>query len=262
MNPMTTVSLRLEAVGGGAGPTAEATGFLVERESRWVLVTNRHVVNDGRLPNEAAMWEEERGESRGKGKFTPEELVAYFPGPNNDPMVVKLKLRGDTLRQPWTEHPRWKEKIDVVALPVKPPRGHVATPLSIPSAGLSDLPVATRVSIVGFPAGKVAGAQWPIWKVGHLAAQPDHQYEDYRAYMVDISTKPGMSGAPAVVESAGACGEMAYRFLGVYSGQITDHEIGKRWSHRLDIGLVWRAEVVWEVVAAAFARESQEAVGS
>jgi hypothetical protein len=66
-------------------------------------------------------------------------------------------------------------------------------------------------------------------------------------FIIDATTKPGMSGSPVVARRIGMyqssqavnMGGSATRFLGVYSGRI--HE-------QADIGMVWKPEVITAII--------------
>jgi hypothetical protein len=32
---------------------------------------------------------------------------------------------------------------------------------------------AMLISVIGYPQGLAAGKSWPIWKIGHIASDPD-----------------------------------------------------------------------------------------
>ena len=106
---------------------------------------------------------------------------------------------------------------------------------------------AMTVSIIGYPFG-LHSDRWPIWKTGHIATNPDLNFEGKPAFLIDATTRPGMSGSPVVVRMWGAyldnagnynigCG--ATRFLGVYSGTIYETS---------EIGRVWRPQVIDEIL--------------
>jgi hypothetical protein len=82
-----------------------------------------------------------------------------------------------------------------------------------------------------------------------IATDPDLNYEGRPAFLIDATTRPGMSGSPVVVRMWGgiiktngnyraSCGPVT-RFLGVYSGTVYDTS---------EIGRVWRPQVIDEIL--------------
>ncbi len=107
---------------------------------------------------------------------------------------------------------------------------------------------ALPVSVIGFPLGLSAGGSWPIWKTGHIASDPEVDYEPGRpAFLIDATTRSGMSGAPVVVRlenfrtrdgGYSIASGFRTRLLGVYAGRIHDQS---------EIGRVWRPNVLEEM---------------
>jgi hypothetical protein len=108
------------------------------------------------------------------------------------------------------------------------------------------------ISIAGFPQGLAqigpavqTGSGLAVWKTGTLASDMGINVGGKPTFLVDTTSRPGMSGSPVyavrynVYRSAisGAViykGDGATRFLGVYGQQSTS----------LEIGVVWKAELV------------------
>ena len=105
---------------------------------------------------------------------------------------------GQALR--WLEHPQGRA-VDVVAVPLRLPSHCRIFPLDLALADADlEVKVAMAVSIVGYPKGLTAGGVLPIWKTGHLASEPDLNYEYGRpAFLIDATTRIGMSGSPVVL---------------------------------------------------------------
>ena len=141
--------------------------------------------------------------------------------------------------------------MDVVAFPLGDPDSGVGVHSF--DLGLADfdmvIRVAMPVSIIGFPFGISAGGGWPIWETGHIATEPDVDYDGRPAFLIDATTRGGMSGSPVVARVYGvyqgsdgipvALAEPATRFLGVYSGRI---------HAEAEIGRVWRPSIVQAVL--------------
>lgn len=146
----------------------------------------------------------------------------------------------------WLEHPVLRGGADVVALPLEHTENVQFYELDIGLAA-SSISVGTGdpVSIVGFPFGLAQEAGLPIWKTGTVASDFNTNYTGKPVFLVDTTSRPGMSGSPVyavrtgayrntsdllVMESTGS----AKKFLGIYSEQSIAAEIGG----------VWKAEVV------------------
>ena len=103
------------------------------------------------------------------------------------------------------------------------------------------------VSIIGFPFGLASSGKFPIWKTGHIASDIDLNYKDKPVFLIDATTKPGMSGSPVIARRNGfsqtskgqRVGGTTERFLGVYSGRIQDNS---------DVGMVWKPETIDEIL--------------
>ncbi len=154
----------------------------------------------------------------------------------------------------WIEHPLGRS-IDVVALPLQfldPEVQVYPFDLSLAETDMQVLPAMTA-SIIGYPYGLATARGWPIWKTGHVASDIDLDYDNRPAFLIDATTRGGMSGSPVVHRSSGgyathdgsfimATGGISTRFLGVYSGRIYDQS---------EIGRVWRPHVITKILEKA-----------
>ena len=239
IDPLSVMSLSLECC-VGRNALAGATGFIVEHAARPFLVTNWHVVSgrdpstnqplseDGALPDTLGIW------------YHIKDRLGTW-GRRWEP------LKNEDGSPRWLEHPQGR-RIDVVALPVTVDDEIQLYPLDLGLANIDLLlSPAEPVSIIGFPFGLASGGKFPIWKTGHLASDIDLDYDGLPTFIVDATTKPGMSGSPVVARRIGMyrssqamqMGGSATRFLGIYSGRIHG---------QADIGMVWRPEVLLDVL--------------
>jgi len=246
IDPLSGSSLRLELVALG-NIVGTATGFVVARGGRHFLITNWHVVS-GRHP-------ETRQPLLGNGAV-PDQIRIYHHATKGLGVWILatdalLDGNGDPL---WIEHPRGS-RVDVVALPIQEEPDIAFYPLDLALAETDMIPrPAMPVSIIGYPFGLAAGAGagFPIWKTGHIASDPDLDYDGKPTFLIDATTRGGMSGSPVVLRLTGGyptrnggmvlAGGMATKFLGVYAGRIHDD---------VEIGYVWRPVVVAEILEAA-----------
>lgn len=218
---------------------ASGTGFLVEHASKLWLITNRHNVT-GRKPDGTCLDK--------KNAAVPNELVTYVPTlmpkagkPDPDSYdhavgpgwrVIQVKLLDDNEQPKWVEHPLLRERVDVVALEVEPFELMIRNPYHL-STELPEAKIqpADRVSIIGFPFGLSATGKFAIWVSGAVASEPALDYDGLPIFLVDARTRPGQSGSPVLSEQG--------NILGVYSGRIHEES---------DLGMVWKASVVLELV--------------
>jgi len=206
-----------------------ATGFLVERNSRYYLVTNLHVFTGFDFFSGAPLYPD---------SARPEELQIWFHGP-----VLGEWIVGTENIRTESGEPRWQtqlyEESDAAILPLENiPFGALLHPLDLTLAesGLSVIPGIT-LFIIGFPYGRSYTGKMPIWKTAHMASEYDLDVEGARAFLIDATTREGMSGAPVYLRQYSE-NEVRSRFLGIYSAQYMDAEIG----------MVWRPEIISEIL--------------
>ncbi|MBC8204290.1 MAG: trypsin-like peptidase domain-containing protein [FCB group bacterium] len=245
VNPLSTSSLLIELY-DDSKKLGIATGFIIEWENKHYLITNWHVVTGknprtgeikmptGNIPSYIQIWHYYKRFGRWQ-KFQ-EEL--YY---NNEPR--------------WLEHPQGRN-VDVIALPIeKKDEDIIFYPLDLSLADTDMLPeIAMAVSIIGFPNGMTGGANLPIWKTGYIASEPELDYDGEPCFLIDATTKGGMSGSPVIVslfsgyrnKSKGSwiIGQRTL-FLGVYSGRKLRKS--EEWPLE-EIGVVWKARVINEIL--------------
>lgn len=243
IDPLSLTSLYLKLnVNGNLLSTA--TGIIVEHEQRYYLVSNYHVfagrhAESGRplsptagIPDEARIAHHIKPHL-GTWRFVGEPLINAEGSPR------------------WIAHPAGPE-IDVAGLELRNiPSDAQIYPFSL---DLADVDILTQpamaVSVIGFPLGLRPNAFFPIWKTGHIATDPDLPYGGKPAFLIDATTRSGMSGSPVVIRTSGAymdsdrryvvTSETQTKFLGIYSGRLTDE---------IEIGCVWRPQVITELLA-------------
>jgi S1-C subfamily serine protease len=232
-------SLLVEMRKGGKS-LGTATAFIVERDAKRYLVTNRHVVRGEQpsalplLPTELMVQQHVAGQL---GTWTPRTETLYAEG-----------------NPRWYEHPARPLHIDVAVLPLLDDSGidvYGYDPWAtnrILSAQLSE-----PLNIIGFPFGVTSGGALGIWVRGFIAADIALDWNDLPCFLVDSRTRSGQSGSPVIAYSpAGAATHVASgglatlphdleEFFGVYSGRINAES---------DLGIVWKAHVVCEIIEA------------
>lgn len=220
---------------------ASATAFVVVWQAKTYLITNWHVVS-GRDADSAECLDK-------KHAAIPNLLSVHFHeqgrlGSRREILVPLVDGEGSPL---WLEHPMGRT-VDVVAVPVPslPTIQPYALDLSLANADMVTQP-GQPVFVIGYPFGLVAGEQWPIWKTGHIASDPDIDFSTGRpAFLIDATTREGMSGAPVVLrlnryETSDASvidSSFKTKLLGVYAGRIHNSS---------EVGRVWRAFLITEL---------------
>lgn len=203
-----------------------ATGFIIEKNNKPYLITNLHVVTgidyfshastdlQLRKPNLIAIWH--NGQVLGNWVRVPELL---YDNKNN---------------KRWIECSIGEKTLDIVAIPL----GNIPNTIKFYPLHLSQfnekiifLP-GFSASIVGFPYGLSSDGQFAIWKTGHVASDFDVNSNGLPMFMIDATTRPGMSGSIVVLrmspymEKDGTHVGMGTRFLGIYTAQSSLEELG------------------------------------
>ena len=242
IDPLTVTSLPLETAVNGH-PIGTATGFCVARGGQRFLITNWHVLA-GRNPDTGALLSP-------TGAVPDQVRIYHHAAAGLGNWVIKTEpLRDSAGGKRWLEHQRG-QVVDVVALPLTPHPDIAYYPLDLDLADFDMVvQVAMPVSIIGFPFGLATAGAFPIWKTGHIASDPDLDYDGRPAFLIDATTREGMSGSPVVLRLYGGYatskaamtigGGPGTRFLGVYSGRIHD---------QAEIGRVWRPVVIRDILA-------------
>jgi hypothetical protein len=214
-----------------------ATGITVQVGNQDYLVTSRHVVT-------------------GYSDATPDEIAVDHHDATLVGRWVRVTypLRDTNGRPMWIEHPSGQGArgwVDVAALPFKRTPGIHVVPFPLELADSAAYPtVAAPVSVIGFPRGVGTGGNWPIWITGHIASDPDLDYDYRPVFLIDARTREGMSGSPVVIRTNQiierqestiiySTGPTTTKFLVVYAGRL---------GNDFDIGYVWRPYVLREVL--------------
>jgi len=232
---------------------ASATAFVVGAHDRYWLVTNYHVLtgrhtetnrllsSHGAIPDSIVIWHHSAHAREGQGVWTmrTENLFTADGSPR------------------WAQHPRFcikdqentnEPNIDVVVLPLDRVDERILIyPMDLTLAETEmQVSPGLPISIIGYPFGLTGAALFPIWKTGHIASDPNAFWSP-RHFLVDATTRSGMSGSPVVFRSAGWYERhpgvlepgFPVRLMGVYSGRIrVDAEIGR----------VWHAALIREII--------------
>lgn len=234
VDPLSVSSLLLEPARDNK-TLGRATGFIVELAGRPYLITNRHVVE---------CTDKETGDPANEiDIFYHAARGLYDWERRKEP----LYSNGTHL---WVEHPIDKS-FDVIALPLQSVDCDILIrpfDLSLANSNIDACP-SMPVSVIGFPLGLTMAGGWPIWKTGHIATDPDLDYNQKPVFLIDATTRGGMSGSPVVLRQFGGYNTrdggyslspgVHTRFMGIYSGRIHKDS---------EIGMVWPPHVISEIL--------------
>jgi Trypsin-like peptidase domain len=227
----------------GSEPIGTATGFVVAKNSKKYLITNRHVVT-GRDPQTDSLIHSD--------KKVPDRLIIIYHGETLGTWVRgEEPLFDRSLKERWLEH-RDDRGVDVVALPIEsaPPKANIYS-FDLSLSGADIMPeVAMPISIIGFPLRLTGPGSFPIWKTGHIASDPELDFGGQPLFLIDATTRSGMSGSPVVLRLSGryrtrtgkivmSSSGIQTLFLGVYAGRL---------SQESEIGRVWKPIVIEEIL--------------
>ena len=238
---LSVVSLYIEMyIDGAEKPVGKGTAFAVKKEERFYLITNWHCVTGINPLTDKPL--------NANGFANPDYLKVWFCGQNQGSWKAeKIPLKDDDNNPIWIEHADGKN-VDVVAIPFIKFDNTEVFDLDLKFADVKlNLYPSKAVSIIGFPKGLSSGGKYPVWKKGHLASEFGLDYNNQPVFLIDATTRGGMSGSPVFLKESGMCefenkgikqGDFT-RFLGIYSGRI-DKDI--------EIGRVWRAEIIDQII--------------
>lgn len=258
VNPESVWTRRIRTFDREGRSLLDASGFVIEADGDHYLISNRHVLAGLTTANEYV-----------RGRELPVEAEVTFVG--NDagrtPYVARLQLLNAANHALWLQHPTHGFNVDVVALPLPPdlpirylpvgPVGHwVIREEGVPHRVPVQLNVANTVFVVGFPLGMNGGSELiSIWIQASVASEPIQDLHGRPRFLADGATRSGLSGAPVYAYipagarsplqdpeglSISSLNDYAAALIGVYSGRISDES---------DLGYVWKADLIGEIVA-------------
>lgn len=255
MNPFTDIAIYIELqvkdkIREGIFLTiSNATGFLYCLDDRVFLVTNWHVLSgknfiDNHYSNELLNAD----------SAIPEFILFHSRDLSQE---WRLPLFDEGGATKW--HFSRTQDIDIAFIELSQSDCAVLRQLGWDAPisndlGLQDLAmsVCDDVFVVGYPFGKRASIGYlaPIFKRGTLATSLNLSYLENRpSFIVDTTSRPGMSGSPVVAIRNGSYwlengslivnGTIGMRFLGIYSGRIDGDQ-----GNESCLGLAWRKSLI------------------
>ena len=183
------------------GVLGSGTGFTYVWDGELFLITNWHNVT-GRHP--------ETKKCLHKGGGLPDKISTLFREREKPAhcsrVTIPLYSDEDRLDPVWFEHPEFREKVDVVAIPLPKPilEGKRAFPINEMSFDAKyKTEVADEAFIIGYPFSEVTHLQLPIWKKASIASEPDVNLDQLPKMLVDTATRAGLSGSPVIMQRVG-----------------------------------------------------------
>lgn len=183
---------------------------------------------------------------------------------------IPLYLDDERSQPRWFVHPVYGSYLDMAFLMLEIKGGQVACVNDTVPVLTAPARPAYDVFAVGFPQGVRMINVFPVWKRGTIASDPDLPVEGHPKFYVDMAGRGGLSGAPVYRVQQGVVvdrdvgghsigfGEKT-EFLGLYSGRAADQlPPDARTGESTDLGFVWRADVVLEMLNARVLDECPE----
>lgn len=228
-----------------------ATGFLWKTENKKFLVTNWHVLS-GLDPIT---------------KKTSSERPDFIEFPvleQKSPFIKWARFKtnlykDDDKKLPcWLIHNIYGNKVDVALIEINIPNNLNPVYLNEYSFDNFNVEISDNVFILGFPYKNTGGGNFPIWKRGSIATEPDINLDNLPKMLVDTASREGMSGSPVVFKRQGLHGLVNGNlsdnsiigqicgFVGIYSGRIK--ELGDKDNLKAQLGIVWDKSVIQEII--------------
>lgn len=178
---------------------------------------------------------------------------------NDQSELYKIFLyEDDEMTKPkWFVHPKYKEKVDVVAIELDVNDRNIYTSINKLEFD-NDIPpeVGDDSFVIGYPFDDFRCLGLPIWKRASIATEPSVNEDQLPKVLIDTATRPGLSGSPVIyqrigIHKVGDNGELKgdtmfgriRGFFGIYSGRIGKGEI------HAQLGIVWKGKVIDEIIS-------------
>jgi hypothetical protein len=240
--------LQLSANGN---PLGTATGTVINYHQTFYLLTNWHVLS-GRYPYS--------GQPISKHGGVPDKLtITYLSSDHRNKLQTTVDLLSEDRSTLWIQHQDGQD-VDLAAVQLPTQLGLALWPfdLSLVDADMK-VRIGMTIFIIGFPYGVASYMDTlPIWKTGHIASEPDLTYAEKQAFLIDATTREGMSGSPVIARTDGVLyprdgsgviltQDTVTRFLGIYSGRL-DFQTGEKDKLSSELGVVWKPQTIYELL--------------
>jgi len=236
INTLSVVTVYLEMYFEGT-KLASGTAFFVKSERGPVLITNRHNLTGRNQDTDKPIDIKHSG--------IPNHARFQIIG-SHDPVWYHFDLIKDDIPV-WVEHSEFNSKVDVVGVLFSELKDTIHRYANTDVSWYKH-EVAERIHVIGYPFGM--NENFGIWATGYIASEPDKNYNNLPAILVDCRARTGQSGSLVISrikpgESATHKGKVylakkeMVHYIGVYSGRINNDS---------DLGVVWKMEVVRDII--------------
>ncbi|WP_159098029.1 trypsin-like peptidase domain-containing protein [Hirschia baltica] len=234
---------------------ATGTGFFAKQRNLVQLITCWHVVTG--LHHETREW------LSGTQTCFPDKLKLYFVGrePETNRFVfcntmVNLYQTIDGDKAPtWNVHPTVGSLYDIVVINLDADwLNKTVIPFKLSKNDAHNLIEAKdSVFVLGHPIDNFMQRYMPIYKRGSIASAPSFPYNTHPKFLIDATTRSGMSGSPVMLHQDpihkafrdGRARDLTnINVIGMYSGRESAYEGG----HSTELGFVWRIDDIVEVI--------------
>ena len=227
------------------------TGFFYEYGTTTYLLTNWHMVSGRNTSN---------GQPLSRTGAIPNKMhirIPYKEKIDENRSGIRWKQHILDLYEEsipiWFVHPKHNENIDVIGIELSGIEETSIIPANSTTLDLENISIypSMEVFILGFPLGMSGGGNFPLWKRGTIASEPEIDIDNLPKFFVDTATREGMSGSPVYAQEVGYWAPEGVmdkkdwyigkgrRFVGVYSGRI-----GAEDEFKAQLGIVWKASCI------------------
>jgi hypothetical protein len=229
------------------------TGILTEYQGLIRLITCWHVVTG--LHHETREWLDK------KTTCHPDKLKFYFTGrvPNTDRLTFSAQMINLYSEVDGDKVPAWNVNsivgsyYDIAVLTFNDPNNHVVPIKLSKDRAHETLEAKDSVFVLGHPIDNLLQKYMPIYKKGSIASSPALPYNWHPKFLIDATTRSGMSGSPVMLHQdplhkgfivGGARDLSGINVVGMYSGRADAIEKGRS----TELGYVWRIDDIIDVV--------------
>lgn len=232
------------------------TGFLVTLNNDKTLITCWHNVTG--IHHETREWISDKKASQ----TSPTHIIAQntFISPKGNGFNKQRYALYDSVGTPkWRVHPAVKNFYDIVAIDLiddDAPQLCPAVKIQKDSL-LRSIRPRQEIFVAGYPTHDASNQFLPIWKKGSIASSPQLPYAGHPKFLIDATTRGGMSGAPVFFHNQSTMkhfpynggdgyGELSGPLLWV--GMYTAREYTSDSSNSSELGFVWRKDDIIDVI--------------
>lgn len=234
-----------------------ATWFLYEYDSDIYLITNKHVVtwrNQDTWKLLSNTWAEpEKLNLFIPNKWKTEEWMSFITWIKNE---ISLKQNEKEI---WLSHNN--TMVDVIAIKFNIISWNKESFRSINKNDLYNFSteISDQVFVLWYPTWITAWKKLPIWKKWTIASEPDMDYDNLPKFIIDTSTREGMSWAPVIsrYDSPIWSGEnwkmmdsdyfgAHYNFIWIYSWRLYSKDENDYFTTQLWV--VWKKSIIDEII--------------